>query len=199
MYTLRQAYNRSLVYGVVPEFYRLRLLHSCFSRTWTKTTAILVENTYRTEPEAHCTRLRRHLPSCTPDSIVFEIKNYYIHLVISTTRALLTASQYRMPFCTYCSKIPSRIFSTRRDEQGYHDHHESLSDLTDSAAAGCRMCILLLSSLRSYKGTYAKTFQGDLKDRYRLMSTKFGVQNLLFGYSEVGCFRGAAMPKRWSV
>ena len=105
-----------------------------------------------------------------------------------------------MSLCQYCSTIPSRIFSTRREDQGYHDHHVDLKDLKASAEAGCPLCSLFVYSLEAYKGTYAEKgvdYPGKVKDRYRLESTKFGSQNLLFGYQKVGYFRGGCMPKEW--
>jgi hypothetical protein len=107
-----------------------------------------------------------------------------------------------MAFCTYCSTIPSKIFSTRREDQGYHDHHESLETLKNSAESGCAFCGLLVYSLDAYRGKWAavaRDYPGKVKDRYRLASTKFGAQQILFGYSQVGYLRGGCMPEEWST
>ncbi|KAF1964955.1 HET-domain-containing protein [Bimuria novae-zelandiae CBS 107.79] len=105
-----------------------------------------------------------------------------------------------MSLCQYCSTVPSRIFSTSRNEQGYHDHHQTFEELKASADAGCRGCKLFAYSKEVYKGPYAKgdiDYPGKVRDRYRLASTKFGSQELLFGYSQCGYFRGGCMPEEW--
>lgn len=76
----------------------------------------------------------------------------------------------------------------------------TFEDLKASADAGCRGCKLFVYSKESYKGRYAGKdvdYPGKVRDRYRLCSTKFGSQNLMFGYTDVGHFRGGCLPEEW--
>lgn len=76
----------------------------------------------------------------------------------------------------------------------------TFDDLNASADAGCRGCKLFVHSKEFYKGRYAENdidYPNKVRDRYRLCSTKFGSQNLLFGYTNVGHFRGGCLPEEW--
>lgn len=62
-----------------------------------------------------------------------------------------------MHFCQFCSTIPLRLFSTCRNEQGYHDHHLTFEDLKASASAGRRGCKLFVYhrfSKEAYNGEH---------------------------------------------
>ncbi|KAK0712918.1 heterokaryon incompatibility protein-domain-containing protein [Lasiosphaeria miniovina] len=107
-----------------------------------------------------------------------------------------------MGFCEYCAKIPSKLFSFRRDEQCTYDHQPSLSALQDSATAGCNGCRLVLHAIASsgseHAGKYvlARTWSPD--EQVRLSSTKFGWQVVRVGWKEAGHFRTFAVPAEWN-
>ncbi|KHO01395.1 Heterokaryon incompatibility [Metarhizium album ARSEF 1941] len=106
-----------------------------------------------------------------------------------------------MGLCEYCTKLPAKLFSSRRNEQSDYDHQPTLSALGTSATGGCRGCHLILHAVESSQSEHAaqyalpRTWKPD--DRVRLSSTKFGWQVVRVGWTEAGHFRGFAIPSDW--
>ncbi|PHH59907.1 hypothetical protein CDD81_2395 [Ophiocordyceps australis] len=107
-----------------------------------------------------------------------------------------------MELCSYCSRIPAKLFSFRRSDQSDYDHQPTLAALQQSASAGCQGCRLFMRAIETsterYAGKYALARPWEQSDAVRLSSTKFGWQVVRVGWKEAGHFRAMAIPKEWS-
>ncbi|PHH70198.1 hypothetical protein CDD82_7283 [Ophiocordyceps australis] len=107
-----------------------------------------------------------------------------------------------MELCSYCSRIPAKLFSTRRNHQCDYNHQPTLTALQQSASAGCQGCRLFARAIETsterYAGKYALARSWEDGDGVRLSSTKFGWQVVRVGWKEAGHFRARAIPKEWS-
>ena len=105
-----------------------------------------------------------------------------------------------MGFCTFCSSIPLKFFSTDRDKQCTIDHHPSFAALQASGTAGCELCKLLVNSIQ-------KQTEDRERDRgfgpcsetgsVTLASTKFDAQLVQINYRQAGSLRGRLVPPEW--
>lgn len=111
-----------------------------------------------------------------------------------------------MTLCKYCSNIPAKLFSFRRDDQCSYDHHPSLDALQGSAKQGCRGCQLFLHAVESSASDHAGRYKlsGEFRkwtndEPVRLCSSKFGWQEVRINWTKSGLFRTFAVPSEWSM
>lgn len=108
-----------------------------------------------------------------------------------------------MTLCEYCSNIPAKLFSFRRNEQSDYDHQPSTTALQNSSKAGCQGCSLVHHAIESsgseHASKYALPRTWNPDDRVRLSSTKFGWQVVRIGWTEAGHFRGFEVPAEWGM
>ncbi|KAF4466857.1 heterokaryon incompatibility [Fusarium albosuccineum] len=107
-----------------------------------------------------------------------------------------------MTLCHLCRSIPSKFFSSARNDQCTVDHHENVAALELSAAEGCAMCLVLRDALqrRTKDGQLCDSMNGkpvDPTEQIHLRSTKFGEQWVCVGWSDVGNIRGMDVPQDW--
>ncbi|KAH6886852.1 heterokaryon incompatibility protein-domain-containing protein [Thelonectria olida] len=106
-----------------------------------------------------------------------------------------------MGLCQYCSNIPAKLFSFRRNDQCDYDHQPNLPALQASATTGCQGCCLFLHAIESsaseHAGKYALGRTWSMEERVHLSSTKFGWQVVRVGWKEAGHFRTYAIPSEW--
>ncbi|KAF5008125.1 hypothetical protein FDECE_5609, partial [Fusarium decemcellulare] len=107
-----------------------------------------------------------------------------------------------MTLCHLCRSIPSKFFSSARNDQCTVDHREDVAALELSAVEGCAMCLVLRDALqrRAKDGQLYDSMNGkpvDPTEQIHLRSTKFGEQWVCVGWSDVGNIRGMDVPQDW--
>ena len=109
-----------------------------------------------------------------------------------------------MTLCQFCSNIPAKLFSFRREDQCSHEHQPTLTALQHSATQGCRGCQLFLHAVESSASEHAGRYKLSRRtwsagEQVRLSSSKFGWQEVRINWTEAGKFRGFAVPDEWSM
>jgi hypothetical protein len=106
-----------------------------------------------------------------------------------------------MSICSYCQRIPAKLFSYARDTQCTIDHQPSYLALEESSASGCPLCKLFIHAIKVYYREpliYASPKKWEDSEPVRISSTKFGKQLVRVGWAEAGLFRGIEIPSDWS-
>ncbi|KAK2600136.1 hypothetical protein QQS21_005151 [Conoideocrella luteorostrata] len=102
-----------------------------------------------------------------------------------------------MTLCQYCTSLPGKLFSTRRQDQSDHGHQPNLAALQASAkyCPGCRLILHAIeASTSEHARNYALKPSWKPEERIHLSSTKFGWQVVRVGWTEAGHFRGGLVP-----
>jgi hypothetical protein len=86
-----------------------------------------------------------------------------------------------MAICSYCERLPAKLFSSNRMSQCTLEHYESVKALQRSANDGCYLCRLFLEAVKAYRGDYAQKTDWTEGDMVRISSSKFGKQIVRFG------------------